>query len=289
MIRKRRLWGVIVDRRRMVKMETGMKAAVHLEDGKMVRPVIAGNWKMNKTVAEAVDFVSRLVKALDPSPAPEVIIAPPFTALQAVAALLQGSPVCLAAQNLHEAEKGAYTGEISGAMIREAGCTHVIIGHSERRTLFGEQDERIHRKLLAALAAGLKPIFCIGETLQEREEGRMKNVIERQIKEGLNNLTADDIRRTLVAYEPVWAIGTGRTATPAQAEEVHRLIREWIAGSYGNEAAAEMAVLYGGSVTPKNIADLMSQTDINGALVGGASLDVGSFVQLVAYQSIEGV
>ena len=255
----------------------------------MVRPVIAGNWKMNKTVAEAVDFVSRLVKALNPAPGPEVIIAPPFTALRAVAGLLQGSPVHLAAQNLHEAEKGAYTGEISGAMILEAGCSHVIVGHSERRTLFGEQDERIHRKLAAALAAGLKPIFCIGETLQEREEGRMKNVIERQIKEGLNNLTADDIRRTLIAYEPVWAIGTGRTASPAQAEEVHRFIREWIAGNFGNEAAAEMAILYGGSVTPKNIADLMSQPDINGALVGGASLDVGSFVQLVAVQSIEGV
>ena len=143
----------------------------------MVRTVIAGNWKMNKTVAEAVDFVSRLVKALNPRPEPEVIIAPPFTALQSVAVLLQGSPVRLAAQNLHEAEKGAYTGEISGTMIREAGCTHVIIGHSERRTLFGEQDERINRKLLAALAAGMKPIFCIGETIQEREEGRMKNVI----------------------------------------------------------------------------------------------------------------
>jgi triosephosphate isomerase len=270
-------------------MEIKMNYDAYLEDWKMVRPVIAGNWKMNKTVAEAVDFVSRLVKALTPRPEPEVIIAPPFTALQAVAALLQGSPIRLAAQNLHEAEKGAYTGEISGAMIREAGCTHVIIGHSERRTLFGEQDERIHRKLVAAFAAGLKPIFCIGETLQEREEGRMKNVIERQIKEGLNNLTADDIRGALVAYEPVWAIGTGRTATPAQAEEVHRFIREWIAGRYGNEAAAEMAILYGGSVTPKNISDLMSQPDINGALVGGASLDVGSFVQLVAYQSIEGV
>jgi triosephosphate isomerase len=281
--------GVIVDRRRTAPMEIKMNDDAYLEDWKMVRPVIAGNWKMNKTVAEAVDFVSRLVKALTPRPEPEVIIAPPFTALQAVAALLQGSPIRLAAQNLHEAEKGAYTGEISGAMIREAGCTHVIIGHSERRTLFGEQDERIHRKLAAAFAAGLKPIFCIGETLQEREEGRMKNVIERQIKEGLNNLTADDIRGALVAYEPVWAIGTGRTATPAQAEEVHRFIREWIAGRYGNEAAAEMAILYGGSVTPKNISDLMSQPDINGALVGGASLDVGSFVQLVAYQSIEGV
>lgn len=255
----------------------------------MVRPVIAGNWKMNKTVAEAVDFVTRLVEALKPGPGPEVIIAPPFTALQAVAKLLPGSPLLLAAQNLHEAEKGAYTGEISAGMIREAGCSHVIIGHSERRTLFGEQDGRINRKLIAALAAGLKPIFCIGETLQEREEGRMKNVIERQIKEGLNNLTADDIRRTLVAYEPVWAIGTGQTATKEQAQEVHRFIREWIAGGFGQEAAAAMAILYGGSVTPKNIAELMSQPDINGALVGGASLDVGSFVQLVEYQSIEGV
>jgi triosephosphate isomerase (TIM) len=262
---------------------------VHLEDRNMVRPVIAGNWKMNKTVTEAIDFTSRLVNALATQPETDVIIAPPFTALHAVAKLLRGSPVRLAAQNIHEAEKGAYTGEISGRMIREAGCTYVIIGHSERRTLFGEGDERIHRKLLAALTAGLKPIFCIGETLQEREEDRMENVIERQIKGGLNNLTADDIKNIIVAYEPVWAIGTGRTATSVQAEEVHRFIREWIASRYGSESAAEIAVLYGGSVTPNNIADLMSQPDINGALVGGASLDVGSFVQLIGYRSIQGV
>jgi len=255
----------------------------------MIRPVIAGNWKMNKTVAEAIDFISRLRNALAAPPEPEVIIAPPFTALHAVREVLRGSPICLAAQNLHEAEKGAFTGEISGEMIREAGCAYVIIGHSERRTLFGEGDERVHRKLRAALSAGLKPIFCIGETLQEREEGRMQNVVERQLKEGLNNLTAGDISRFLVAYEPVWAIGTGRTATPAQAEEVHRLIREWIAGRYGNEQAAEIAILYGGSVTPKNIVDLMRQPDINGALVGGASLDVASFVQLVGYQTIQEV
>jgi len=255
----------------------------------MVRPVIAGNWKMNKTVAEAIDFASRLRNALNTPPVPEVIIAPPFTALHAVAEILKGSPVCLAAQNLHEAEKGAFTGEISGEMIREAGCTYVIVGHSERRTLFGEGDERVHRKLRAALSAGLKPIFCIGETLQEREEGRMQNVVERQLKEGLNNLTAGDISRLLVAYEPVWAIGTGRTATPAQAQEVHGLIREWIAGRYGSERAAEIAILYGGSVTAKNIVDLMHQPDINGALVGGASLDVDSFVQLVGYQTIQGV
>lgn len=255
----------------------------------MVRPVIAGNWKMNKTVAEAVDFVSRLRAALASPPEPEVIVAPPFTALHAVSALLKGSPIRLAAQNLHEAEKGAFTGEISAGMVRESGCTHVIIGHSERRTLFGEGDERINLKLRAALSAGLKPIFCIGETLQEREEGRMQNVVERQLKEGLNNSTADDISRFLIAYEPVWAIGTGRTATPAQAQEAHRLIRGWIAGRYGNEKAAEIAILYGGSVTPKNITDLMQQPDINGALVGGASLEVAPFVQLVGYQTTKGV
>jgi len=255
----------------------------------MVRPVIAGNWKMNKTVAEAMAFASRLRNAFTAPPEPEVIIAPPFTALRAVAELCQGSPVRLAAQNLHEAEKGAYTGEISGDMIREAGCAYVIIGHSERRILFGEGDERIQRKLRAALSAGLKPIFCIGETLQEREEDRMQNVVERQLKEGLNNLTADDISRLLVAYEPVWAIGTGRTATPAQAEEAHRFIRDRIAGWYGSERAAEIAILYGGSVTPKNIVDLMRQPDINGALIGGASLDVASFVRLVEYQTIQEV
>jgi triosephosphate isomerase (TIM) len=255
----------------------------------MVRPVIAGNWKMNKTVVEAIDFASRLRSALTAPPEPEVIIAPPFTALHAVAELLRGSPIAVAAQNLHEAEKGAFTGEISAGMVRDTGCAYAIIGHSERRTLFGEGDERIHLKLRATLSAGLKPIFCIGETLQEREEGRMQQVIERQLKEGLNNLTAGDISRLLVAYEPVWAIGTGRTATPAQAEEVHGLIREWIGGRYGSERAAEIAILYGGSVTPKNIADLMRQPDINGALVGGASLDVASFVQLVEYQTIQGV
>jgi triosephosphate isomerase len=195
----------------------------------------------------------------------------------------------VAAQNLHEAAKGAFTGEISAGMLVEAGCTHAIIGHSERRTLFGETDDRINLKLKAALAAGLTPIFCIGETLQEREGNRMKAVVEGQLKEGLNNLTADDISRLLIAYEPVWAIGTGKTATPGQAQEVHGLIRGWIAGRYGNEKAAGIAILYGGSVTPKNVADLMRQPDIDGALVGGASLEVDSFIQLVRYETIQGV
>ena len=181
-------------------------------------------------------------------------------------------------------KRGAYTGEISAGMLREAGCACVIVGHSERRTLFYEGDDRINRKLRAALACPLRPIFCVGETLQEREEGRMKAVIDRQLKEGLNHLTSDDMKNVLVAYEPVWAIGTGRTASPGQAQEVHRFIRDWLEARYGGERADATAILYGGSVTPKNSADLMAQPDINGALVGGASLEVETFMQIVKYE-----
>jgi triosephosphate isomerase len=249
----------------------------------MIQPVIAGNWKMNKNIAEAVAFADRLRAVFSTPPDREVILAPPFTALQAVAEALRGSFIRLAAQNLHEAEKGAYTGEISGGMLREAGCAYVIIGHSERRTLFAESDACINRKLGAALSAGLKPIYCIGESLRQREGGEMQTVIERQLKEGLNNLTADDIGLCVIAYEPVWAIGTGKTASPEQAGEVHRFIREWIARRYGRACAARLAILYGGSVTPQNVADLMAQPDINGALVGVASLDVDAFVRIIGY------
>lgn len=256
----------------------------------MAHTVIAGNWKMNKTVAEAVDFAQRLREALAKrADLPEIIIAPPFTALHAVSAVLRGSAISLAAQDIHEADKGAFTGEISGGMIREAGCGYVIIGHSERRTLFGEKNERINKKLFAALAAGLHPIFCIGETLQEREENQMEKVIERQMKEGLNNLNDDDIRHILVAYEPVWAIGTGKTATPSQAQEAHLFIRDLLAARYGEGLSKNTVILYGGSVTPQNIGALMSQPDINGALVGGASLDVVSFVQIIEYKLTQGV
>ena len=247
----------------------------------MIRRVIAANWKMNKTVAESVAFAARLRAAYDIPPGPEVIIAPPFTALQAVAEAVRGSFISLCAQNLHEAEKGAYTGEISAGMLLDAGCTCVIVGHSERRTLFGEGNDRINRKLRTALAAGLKPIFCISESLREREEGATETVIAHQLKEGLNNLTADDIGRLVIAYEPVWAIGTGKTASPEQAGKVHRFIREWIARRYGPESAAGLAILYGGSVTPENIAGLMAQPDINGGLIGGASLDVDSFIRMI--------
>jgi triosephosphate isomerase len=247
----------------------------------MVRTVIAGNWKMNKTGAEAVDFATRLRAAYSTPPVREVIIAPPFTALQAVAEAIRGSFIQLSAQNLHEAEKGAYTGEISSGMLREAGCTHVIIGHSERRTLFTEGNDRINRKLQTALKAGLKPIFCVGESLRQREENQTEKVIEDQLKEGLNNLNVDDIGSMMIAYEPVWAIGTGKTASPEQAEEVHQFIRGWI-GRWGRpEIAAELTILYGGSVTPRNISELMEQPDINGALVGGAALEVDSFIQLI--------
>jgi triosephosphate isomerase len=245
---------------------------------------------MNKTVAEAVDFAHRLREAfVNRADLPEVIIAPPFTALYAVAAVLRGSVISLAAQNIHEADKGAFTGEVSGAMIREAGCNYVIIGHSERRALFGEKDERINKKLSAALAAGLHPIFCIGETLQEREENQTEKVIARQMKEGLNNLNDDDIKQIIVAYEPVWAIGTGKTATPSQAEKIHRFIRSWFAGRCTEELSRETVILYGGSVTPENIGALMSEPDINGALVGGASLDPGSFVRIIEYKLNQGV
>ncbi len=246
-----------------------------------MRSIIAGNWKMNKTIAEAVGFAEELKAALKAPPEREVIVAPPFTALQAVAQALRGSAVRLAAQNLHEAPKGAFTGEISAGMLQEAGCTHVIVGHSERRTLFAETDERINRKLRASLDASLTPIFCIGELLGEREAGNTEAVIERQLNGGLNNLTAGDIGHLLIAYEPVWAIGTGKTASPGQAQDVHRFIRGWIVDHYGKETAAGLCILYGGSVTPKNIAELLQQPDINGALVGGASLDVVSFVQMI--------
>jgi triosephosphate isomerase len=257
-----------------------MSAAGHSEPD-MIRPVIAGNWKMNKTVAESVAFAARLRAAYNTAPGPEVIIAPPFTALQAVAEAIRGSFIRLCAQNLHEADKGAYTGEISGGMLRETGCTCVIIGHSERRTLFGEGNDRINRKLRTALTAGLKPIFCIGESLRQREEGETEALIEHQLKEGLKNLTADDIGYLLIAYEPVWAIGTGKTASPEQAEKVHRFIRESIARQYGPGCAEALAILYGGSVTPENIAGLMAQPDINGGLVGGASLDIDSFIRII--------
>jgi len=251
----------------------------------MKRPFIAGNWKMHKTIQEAVDFASRLRKTLTEPLDRDVAIAPPFTAIYAVAEVLKGSEIHLCAQNLHEDArgKGAYTGEVSAPMLVDAGCEYVIIGHSERRTLFGEKDEVINKKVKTALKFGLRPILCIGETLSEREEGRTFAVIERQIKKGLNSFTADDIKNIIVAYEPVWAIGTGKTATPEQAEEVHAFIRHMMEKNHGKDISSHLTIIYGGSVNPDNICNLMAQRDINGTLVGGASLDVESFIRIVRF------
>ena len=251
--------------------------------------IIAGNWKMNKTVAEALDLVRDLKIDLANVKEVDIVVCPPFTALGEVSKAILDSNLRLGAQNMSDHNGGAYTGEIAAGMLKEFSVRYVILGHSERRQYQKEPDALIARKAAAVHAASLKPIVCVGETLAEREAGQMQKVLETQVRGSLAGLSKEQVVETIVAYEPVWAIGTGRTATPAQAEEVHRLIREWIAGRYGSERAAEIAILYGGSVTPKNIVDLMHQPDINGALVGGASLDVASFVQLVGYQTIQEV
>jgi triosephosphate isomerase len=249
----------------------------------MRRPFIAGNWKMYKTIREAVDFANQLKNAQKGYNDRDVVIAPPFPALYAVAEVLKESGIRLSAQNLHEKPEGAYTGEVSAGMLIDAGCEYVIVGHSERRTLFGEKNDVINRKLKSSLSFGLRPIFCIGEILEEREEGRTFAVVEQQIKEGLNNLTTDDIRHLLIAYEPVWAIGTGKTATPEQAQEVHAFIRDVMGKAYGGDVSVDIAVIYGGSVNPGNIGGLMAQEDIDGALVGGASLDIDSFIRIIRF------
>ncbi len=251
----------------------------------MIRPLIAGNWKMFKTAGESLDFVRQLKEAVADIQERDVVIAPPFTSLYPVGEAVKGSRIYLAAQNLSDRIEGAYTGEISARMLIDTGCTYVIVGHSERRMLFGEQDETINRKTRMAIQSGLKPIFCIGETMEEWEAGKTFAVIEKQIKEGLNQLTTDDIRKILIAYEPVWAIGTGKTAAPEQVQEVHAYIRRVITRNYENGLAINLPILYGGSVNPDNIGKLMAQRDINGTLVGGASLDVDSFVRMIKYKT----
>ena len=248
----------------------------------MIRPLIAGNWKMHKTVREAVAFARQLREALTDLGERDVVVAPPFPSLVPVAEALRGSAIALGAQNLHDAVQGAFTGEVSAAMLVDAGCRFVIVGHSERRALFGETDAFVNRKLVRAAASGLTPIFCVGETLPEREADRTWSVIVGQLKEGLINFSADDMKRLAIAYEPVWAIGTGKTASPAQAQEVHAAIRRWLADRFGPVVAAATRILYGGSVNPGNIASLMAEPDVNGALVGGASLECESFRKIVA-------
>ena len=245
-------------------------------------PFIAANWKMHKTVHESVVFVKEfrsMVKDIDDV---EIVVAPPFTAVHAVAEAARNTTVGVAGQNIHAEKQGAFTGEVSAPMLKEAGAEYVIIGHSERRRLFQETDESVNQKLVAALGAKLAPIVCIGETLEEREANGTLEVLDRQIKRGLDGLTGEQVGSLVLAYEPVWAIGTGRNATPAQAGEAHAHIRSRLRGWFGGDAAEGCHVIYGGSVKPDNVHELMLHGDVDGALVGGASLDVRGFFDIVA-------
>lgn len=241
-------------------------------------PFVAGNWKMNLGLGEASELARAVVEAAPGVGDCVLVLIPPFTALGVVAGAVAGSAVALGAQDLHWEKKGAYTGEVSGPMLKDAGCGYVLVGHSERRQLFGETDETVARKVRAALEAGLSPILCVGEVLEERDAGRMLERIDDQLARGLGGMSKEDLERVIIAYEPIWAIGTGRTATPAQAEEVHAHIRGRIRGSYGNGTADCAIILYGGSVKPANSYPLFKEKDIDGFLVGGASLEAGDFV-----------
>jgi len=247
-------------------------------------PLIAGNWKMNGLRQEARALAEGIRRRLDGIREPEVVLCPPFTVLAAVREVLEGSPLRLGAQDVFWKPKGAFTGEISPAMLVDAGCTHVIVGHSERREL-GETDRMVRDKVRAALEAGLVPIVCVGERLEEREAGRTFSVVERHVAGALEGLPPESVSRLVVAYEPVWAIGTGRTATPAQAQEVHAFIRGQVSRIAGPPAAEGLRILYGGSVKPENIRDLMACPDVDGALVGGASLEADSFAKIVRYRA----
>jgi triosephosphate isomerase len=251
----------------------------------MRKPVIAGNWKMYKLLGEAVNTAFELKPLVANSSHCEVVIAPVFTALKTVADRLEGSNIAVAAQDCAvQSEFGAHTGEVSPAMIKDVGCGYVIIGHSERRQFYGETDESVNRKTKAAIGSGLSAIVCVGEDLAEREAGNAESVVKTQLAGSLAGLTVSDMERIIIAYEPVWAIGTGKTATPEQAQEMHGHIRRTIAEAHGGGVAQGMRILYGGSVKPDNISSLMSQPDIDGALVGGASLEAESFAAIVNYK-----
>jgi len=246
----------------------------------MRKKIVAGNWKMNKTASEAAALIDGIKKEVADVTKVDVVVCPPFTNLQVAAAACAGSNVKLGAQNVHWEASGAYTGEISAAMLKDLGVEYVIIGHSERRQYFGEADETVNARTKAALAVGLIPIVCVGETLAERDAGNMEAVVVRQVKAGLNDL-GDDLAKVVIAYEPVWAIGTGRTATPAQAQEVHALIRLTLAEISDGDTANAIRIQYGGSMKPENAKELMSQPDIDGGLIGGAALKADSFAAIV--------
>lgn len=251
----------------------------------MRKPVIAGNWKMFKFVNESVDTALALKSLVANAGHCEVVIAPVFTALKTVANRLEGSNVKVAAQDCAaESKHGAHTGEVAADMIKDAGCSYVIIGHSERRQFYGETDASVNAKTKSALEAGLVAIVCVGESLAEREAGSAENVVKTQLTAGLAGLTVADMERIIIAYEPVWAIGTGKTATPEQAQEMHGVIRRTVAETHGKQVADAVRILYGGSVKPDNIGELMAQEDVDGALVGGASLEAESFAKIVNYR-----
>lgn len=252
-----------------------------------IKPFIAGNWKMYKTIPEALELVKALREESAVQEEAALVVIPPFTALSEISKAIEGSQVGLGAQNMFWENEGAFTGELSPGMLKDAGCQYVVIGHSERRQYFRETDETVNKKIKAALAHDLIPIMCIGESLEEREKGETINKVGVQIAEGLKGFSQEEFSRIIIAYEPVWAIGTGLTATPEQAEEVHRFIRDNLVERYGNETAAYAIILYGGSVKPANTFSLLTEKNINGALVGGASLEADSFIQ-IAKESIRG-
>lgn len=246
-------------------------------------PVIVGNWKMHKSISEARELITRIVERTSGLNKCEIVVAPPFTALFAACEAARGSKVKIAAQNLHWESKGAFTGEVSASMLIDAGCSSVIIGHSERRQYFGETDETVNFKVKSALNSGLKPVICVGETLEERENGATLPVIKRQVEAGLKGIAKEAVLPVVIAYEPVWAIGTGKTATSGQAQEVHKFIRDTVKSLFNGQISEKLRILYGGSVKPSNIKELMSMPDIDGALVGGASLDLESFIGIVNF------
>jgi triosephosphate isomerase len=247
----------------------------------MRTPIIAGNWKMNKTIDEALALVKEIHYGLATPPEAEIIVAPTFTALNKVAEFLHDSFISVAAQNIFWEDSGAYTGEISGLFAKDAGANYAIIGHSERRQYFHETNETVNKKIKAALKNQLIPIVCIGETLEQREANQVENVVQQQITEGLVDFTAADLDKLIIAYEPVWAIGTGKTATPAQAEEAHIIIRKIIAEQFNENLAENMRILYGGSVKPANSQELLALENIDGALIGGASLKAHDFLEII--------
>jgi len=247
----------------------------------MRKPFVAGNWKMNLNGAGAEALALEVVRRIGQEARVDVVVCPPFPYLIRVNAVLQGSRIALGAQNVHPEQKGAFTGEVSPPMLSDCGCTWVLVGHSERRHLIGEADDFIHRKVVGALAGGLHVVLCVGETLLQRQEHQTESVVETQLSNGLGRLSTDQLKNVLVAYEPVWAIGTGLTATPDQAERVHEFIRDWLDGYFGPEPARTTRILYGGSVDPQKAPGLMAQPNIDGLLVGGASLKPDDFAAIV--------